>query len=77
MKPTPERTAIDGPRPRYVKIRKFGEDTGYSRAKIYNDLKAGAYRAVKDGKSTLIDVESFNAHCASCPEFKSKTPEAA
>ena len=70
MKPISETTAVGGPG--FVKIAKFCEDTGFSRAKIYNDLKAGAYRAVKNGRSTLIDVASYNAHCAGCPEFKSK-----
>jgi hypothetical protein len=75
MIPLSKRTAIDGPR--FVKIAKFAAATGFSRAKIYNDLKARSYRAVKDGKSTLIDVASYNDHCASCPEFESKATEAA
>jgi hypothetical protein len=64
-------------RSRLREDREFSEDTGFSRAKIYNDLNAGAYRAVKDGKSTLIDVASYNDHCASCPEFESKATGAA
>jgi hypothetical protein len=69
-----ERTAPSGPN--FVKISKFLADTGISRAKLYLDLKAGTYRAIKHGKSTLIDVASFNAHCASCPAFESQARDA-
>ncbi|HQT38713.1 MAG TPA: hypothetical protein PK231_04750 [Acidocella sp.] len=42
--------------PLYAKQRQFSELTGIGRSKIYEHLKNGDFRAIKNGRSTLIDV---------------------
>lgn len=41
--------------PLYTPAGKFTQLTGVSRAQIYRHLKAGEFRAIKNGRTTLID----------------------
>jgi hypothetical protein len=56
--------------PDYATIRQFGARTGMSRWAIYTELSNGNLRAVKRGKSTLIDVQHALAWLASLPPAK-------
>jgi len=40
---------------------------GFSRAEVYRRLSAGDFKAVKNGKTTLVLVESIKAYLASLP----------
>lgn len=42
--------------PLYAKPRKFTELTGIGRSQVYIHLKKGDFRAIKNGRMTLIDV---------------------
>jgi len=49
---------------------------GISRGQTYKDLAAGKYRAVKDGRKTLIVIATADRHYASLPKAAFKPPRA-
>ncbi|MBO0804546.1 MAG: helix-turn-helix domain-containing protein [Nocardiopsaceae bacterium] len=48
------RVLVHGPRPRMFRIRDVVTMTGLSRSVIYEQIRAGRLRAVKQGKATLV-----------------------
>ncbi len=46
------------PTPRYMPIDAFTAWSGIGRTRLYDLLGAGAFRAIKAGRRTLIDVQS-------------------
>ena len=65
--------------PAYAPPRRFTELTGISRPQIYRHLAKGEFRAIKNGRTTLIDVphamEFLNARPAAT--FRAPKPEIA
>lgn len=53
-----------------VKVDEATKLTGWGRTRIYEKLAAGEIRAVKDGKSTLILVDSLASHIADLPPYE-------
>ncbi len=51
--------------PRYIRVKKFSELTGWTEQAVYNKISAGVwlegkeYRRAPDG-NTLIDLEGYN-----------------
>jgi hypothetical protein len=55
------------PLPPYLTVKRTIEFTGNCRAKIYQKIAAGRYRAVKDGAKTLVETQSVLDDIASLP----------
>jgi hypothetical protein len=53
--------------PPYLTIKRTIEFTGSCRAKVYQKIAAGRYRAVKDGAKTLVETKSVLDDIASLP----------
>jgi hypothetical protein len=62
-------------RPAYAKIATFCVLTGLGRRVVYDALAAGNLRAVKRGKTTLVDVEAGLRWVASLPQAKFTPPK--
>ncbi len=48
--------------------------SGISRSQMYRELAAGRIRALKSGRSLLIDMDSLRAHIASLPAASFRAP---
>lgn len=48
--------------------------TGISRSQIYRELSAGKIKALKNGKSLLIEAESLRNHVANLPSAVFRDP---
>ena len=64
------------PAPAFAPIPAAVTYSGHSRSVLYLLLSEGKIRAVKAGRTTLIDMESLRSHLASLPsaEFRRSRP---
>jgi hypothetical protein len=58
---------------KFATIRTWEEISGMGRSKTYEELGKGNLRAVKSGRSTLIDVDHGLEYLRSCPRAKITT----
>ncbi len=61
-------------RPAYADVQTWETISGISRRVTYELLGSGALRAIKRGKSTLIDVDHGLRYLASLPPAQIKPP---
>ena len=60
--------------PVYVAPKRFVQLFGISRPQVYRHLARGDFRAVKNGKTTLIDVQHARAFLESRPAAVFRVP---
>ena len=67
---------VDAAYPAFATIDRWGDLSGMSRRKTYDEIARGNLRAVKNGKRTLIDVPHGLAFMRGLPpaEFKIMAP---
>ena len=63
--------------PAYLPINPACTWSGLSRSELYRRLAAGQVRAIKSGRTTLIDVSSLKAHLAALPQATFRQSNAA
>ncbi len=54
-------------------IRQVSENTGLGRTSLYEEIKTGRLRAVKNGNRTLVLAEDLRSWLASLPPIKRRS----
>jgi excisionase family DNA binding protein len=54
-------------------IRQVSESTGLGRTSLYEEIKTGRLRAVKNGNRTLVLAEDLRSWLASLPPIKRRS----
>ena len=63
------------PQPRYGRITQVTRAYGINRSRIYELLAKGRISAIKEGRSTLIELASVDAYVASLPKATVRLPK--
>lgn len=61
--------------PRYGRIPQVTRAYGINRTRVYELIATGRISAIKDGRSTLIELASVDAYLASLPPANIRLPK--
>jgi excisionase family DNA binding protein len=56
-------------RPRFARMKVACQYSGYGQSKMYELIRSGKIAAVKDGRTTLVDLDSVDRYHASLPKI--------